>query len=549
MTLAIPSDRTVRLAQDGSYEGTPDGYESVRFAKIGMTVSLWDIDRVVGNRGNDVVTFGGASTQRPSKVNLGSGYDVLHLGGGQDYVLKLSGVETITAEPDSSLTIVGGARFTTDGSFSIATDDSSRGVLRVEFTDIADDITLSLGTGKHVISFGPGFDFTEDQDGRLVVSRSGHELTFAGVDGANELITIVEDGVRHTYAEMLSARSEGSGPTVTEFINDHADGVLSDDDRVVNYTVRFSEPVSGVSAEDLVIYGGGLTSGPDLAADGLSITFAVEAPLGSADEIYVYVADTITDLDGHPLEPAQDRVRVDLVPPVLLSLSTDFRYSPATNADSVEFRGQFTKFVTQLSAEDFVLSGTTATITSIESTQGSRFGELTVTVSGGDLAELTGTITLAFAQGQDVTDLYGRPLADMNLDMTVSVQMDNDPPLVEVTGVTSLVSWGYPPGFGIVGSGINESGRFDSATFDWSKLWIAVDDGGPNITFSAGDSLQTVYATGFIGIILTESKLSEIHDRVDGSADRFVIEEGFWSDRAGNVQLVGGGFDTPADMF
>lgn len=227
-------------------------------------------------------------------------------------------------------------------------------------------------------------------------------------------------------------------------------------------------------------------------------------------------------------------------------MSSDVGYGQATNADSVVFRGQFSKLVTQLSAEDFVLSGTTAAITNIEVAYGSQFCDVTMTVSGGDLANLTGSITLSFAPGQDIADLQGRPLADTNLNMTVTVKIDNEPPQVNVTDVISLDGWGLGPGFGIQGSGVD---RLDPAMFDWSKLWIAVDDGGSNITFSTADLFQTAYGTDFIGLILTASKLSEIDARVDGAGDRFVIKEGFWCDPLGNVQTVGGGIDILADMF
>lgn len=340
MAQEITTARTLWLTENGSYAGTAAGDERVRLTKSGMTVSLWDIDTVVGSSGDDMVAFGGAPNQPHSKMNLRSGDDTLRLRGGEDYVMKLRGVETITAEPDSSLTIVGRAKFKTDGSFSIATHSTSKGALSLQFTDIADDITLSLNAG--VISFGSGFDFTRDGEGRLVVSRNGHELTFVGIDEASKAITIVADGVTRTCAEMLSKIPTGLEPTVTEFSNDHPDGVWSDDDRVVNYVTRFSEPVAGVSADDLSIYGGVLTSGPSVAADGLTVTFAIEVPLDSDSFLYVSLNDTIKNLGGQSFTPVayDDGVRVNLVPPVFYGMSSSVDSWRATNADSIEFRGQ-----------------------------------------------------------------------------------------------------------------------------------------------------------------------------------------------------------------
>ena len=58
-----------------------------------------------------------------------------------------------------------------------------------------------------------------------------------------------------------------------------------------------------------------------------------------------------------------------------------------------------------MTADDFVINGTTAT--GVLGGSGSAY---TLTVSGGDLAGLNGTVGLDLAGGQDITDAAGNAL-------------------------------------------------------------------------------------------------------------------------------------------
>lgn len=537
-----------QITENGDYTGSLLGTERVRLIKPELTVALNDVESVMGSRGDDFVTMVGTSSTGVSDVNLRGGNDVLHLAGGQDHVIRLRGVESITSEPDATLTVVGNAKFRTDGSFSIAAQDARKGALEIEFTDISDDISLSLGTGKNVVTFGAGFEFSANRNGELVVSKSGHELTFTEIDPASRAVTIIQDGVARSYADVYGKALKDVGPVVTELTSSHPEGVYEDDDRTVTFSVKFSEPVSALAASDLYIDDAELVSGPTLSADGLSATFTVQAPLGSNSEITVVLLDTIKDVDGNALEIAYLNVPVDLAGPVFYGLWADVPQSRATNADSVVFSGQFSKPVGEISAEDFVLTGTTATITSITTVVGHQFTELSIVVSGGDLAGLNGSVTLAFAAQQDIADEQGRTLVSSHME-PVTLVFDNAPPQINVTNAVSLESLTQFAGIGIQGTGFREEGGMDVSRFDWSKIWISVDDAGANISLALSDLAAVSYGSDFIGFGLSEAKMQEIRARVDGSGDRFVIEPGFWSDGAGNVQIVGGGIDIAAPVF
>ena len=66
----------------------------------------------------------------------------------------------------------------------------------------------------------------------------------------------------------------------------------------------------------------------------------------------------------------------------------------------------FSEAVANVDATDFTVSGTTATVTGVSQVDSSAYD---VTISGGNLAGLTGTVTLGFAGGQNIADRLGMP--------------------------------------------------------------------------------------------------------------------------------------------
>ena len=99
-------------------------------------------------------------------------------------------------------------------------------------------------------------------------------------------------------------------------------------------------------------------------------------------------------------------------PAVAPDVASVTRHSPSaspTNADSLVWRVAFSKPVRNVDAADFTASGTTATLAVAKA---DRVGmTYDVTLSGGDLADLEGTATLAFASGHSIEDLDGRTLS------------------------------------------------------------------------------------------------------------------------------------------
>ncbi|MBC6399836.1 MAG: hypothetical protein GDA37_02275, partial [Ekhidna sp.] len=122
-----------------------------------------------------------------------------------------------------------------------------------------------------------------------------------------------------------------------------------------------------------------------------------------------------------------------ITPPTVQSI-TRSTASP-TNADMLVWEIMFSEAVQNVEAMDFMVSGTTATVTNVAGS-GTTY---TVTVSGGNLASLNGDVTLSIRSGNDITDLGGDAL---NLPIVpspneVTYTVDNTLPAIQSVAIAS----------------------------------------------------------------------------------------------------------------
>ena len=92
----------------------------------------------------------------------------------------------------------------------------------------------------------------------------------------------------------------------------------------------------------------------------------------------------------------------DTTAPTVRSITRQDPTSSPTNSDTLTWRVTFSEAVESVDAADFMVTGTTATLT--VTTVTNLTGVYDVTASGGDLASLDGTVTLAFAADQNIVD-------------------------------------------------------------------------------------------------------------------------------------------------
>ena len=114
-----------------------------------------------------------------------------------------------------------------------------------------------------------------------------------------------------------------------------------------------------------------------------------------------------TDTAGNIENTETATFTFDNTRPVLTSFTRQTPASSPTNADTLIFRATFDESVRNVDAGDFAVTGTTATVTNVNPVNPSTYD---VTVSGGNLAGLNGTVGLNLASGQDITDLAGNAL-------------------------------------------------------------------------------------------------------------------------------------------
>lgn len=117
----------------------------------------------------------------------------------------------------------------------------------------------------------------------------------------------------------------------------------------------------------------------------------------------------------------------DVIPPSTTSFQ---RFSPntsLTNTDSLTFRVTFNEPVTGIDPGDFEANGTTATVTLVSPAPGSNGTQYDVTLSGGNLHSMNGTVGLNF-NSPTINDLAGNSLPNVEPPVDETYLVDNTRP-------------------------------------------------------------------------------------------------------------------------
>ena len=127
---------------------------------------------------------------------------------------------------------------------------------------------------------------------------------------------------------------------------------------------------------------------------------------------------------------------VDTTAPTVVSITRTLGTSP-THEDVLRWFVEFSEEVRNVDAADLAVTGTSATASDVSATSMGRIW--LVTVSGGDLADLTGTVMLGFADDQDIADKAGNSLtATTPTGDNEEYVVDNTRPTVTITGVPAI---------------------------------------------------------------------------------------------------------------
>lgn len=285
---------------------------------------------------------------------------------------------------------------------------------------------------------------------------------------------------------------DNTAPTTTSFVRQTPGTVTTNADSLT-FRVTFGEAVTGVDAADFSATGATATvavspvsstvydvtlSGGNLAAFNGTVGLAYRSP-------------TVSDLAGNSLPnlppTTNETFIVDNTAPATTSIVRQTPNSVSTNADSLTFRVTFSEDVTGVAAADFAASGTTAGI-SVAAVSASVYD---VTVSGGNLAGLNGTVGLNLA-APTIIDVAGNVLPNTEPATDQTFTVDNAAPTLVITPsgtTTNANQTTFTFQFSETVTGFNAS---DITVNNGTKgLFVAVD----------GDTYTLVVASGLDGQI------------------------------------------------
>jgi len=242
------------------------------------------------------------------------------------------------------------------------------------------------------------------------ISDANIELTDITID-----VTGVQDdygNVQQDYTAAVEFSIDTLAPTVI-IADDSTAGVVSDANNLVNYTLTFSEEVASIVAADLTINGGTMTSGPTLAADGLSANFSLTASDNSIADLSVTVNGSIVDLNGNPLVPASNTLTVDTLNPTV-TIGDDNTDGTVSDMDNpVNYTLTFSEEVASITAADLTITGGTLTVEPVLAADGLS-ATFTVTATNESTTDLSVTLN------SSIVDLNGNPLVSANNTLAVN---------------------------------------------------------------------------------------------------------------------------------
>ncbi|PYF83297.1 VCBS repeat-containing protein/autotransporter-associated beta strand protein [Marinomonas alcarazii] len=233
------------------------------------------------------------------------------------------------------------------------------------------------------------------------LSEGSHTLTATATDASNNVssassgLTITIDTTAPTTtiaSAALSADTGTSGDFITNTAQQTISGTLS-----ANLAPGESVYVSLDNGANWTVA---------TASVGSNTWSLAGQTLTASNTLKVKVSDTAGN-DGTVYSQAYV---LDTTAPTVTSITRQTPSSAFTDADSLVYQVTFAEAVTNLDTTDFSVAGTTATVTNI--TQVGTSNTYNVTVSGGDLADLNGTVSLAFASSQNIQDAAGNVITN-----------------------------------------------------------------------------------------------------------------------------------------
>ena len=315
------------------------------------------------------------------------------------------------------------------------------------------DVTATGGNladrnGEVVLGFAPGQDITD-------TTATSNALGVTTPTGTNDNRYVLDNTAPTVTINDVPPTSTGPF-TATITFSEPVSGLVQSDITVSNATLSNLNAIPGATQWEVAVTPTAdgpvtLTIGSDVAVDAAGNGNAA-APQASS----TYAAPT-ADPDAPPI--------ADPNAPTVVSIVRQTPADSPTNANSLTWRVTFSRDVQNVDPDDFMLTGSTANLMVSPMTAASSYN---VIASGGNLAELDGTVILGFAAGQNITDTAVTPKA-----LRVATPSGANDNRYVVDNTAPMVTIDYSPGPGEVLALI----QFSEPVTGFEATDITVDNG------------------------------------------------------------------------
>ena len=349
-----------------------------------------------------------------------------------------------------AITIVAGTSPVTEGTpavFTLSRTGSPTAALAVNVTvsETGGDMVAAANEGARTVTFlansatatlsvATAPDSVDEANSVVTATVSadtGSPASYSVATPASAMVTVQDNDTRGvTVSATVLTVTEGSTGTYTVVLDSQPTAnVTVTPSRTGSSDVTFSpatltftalnwntvQPVTVTAAQD-----------SDAVDDSATISHAVTG----GDYVGVTVESVVVTVD--------DDETADTTAPRVASIVRETPTSSPTNADSLTWRVTFSEAVSNVDAADFVVSGTTATVTAVAAVSGVT-GAYDVTASGGNLAGVSATVGLAIAASHNIQDGASNALSNTAPTGTNdnSYVVDNTAPSVTISGVPS----------------------------------------------------------------------------------------------------------------
>ncbi|MCV6637618.1 Ig-like domain-containing protein [Candidatus Albibeggiatoa sp. nov. NOAA] len=223
---------------------------------------------------------------------------------------------------------------------------------------------------------------------------------------------------------------DNTAPSTTSFTRKTPAGTSTNADTLI-FLATFSEDVTSVDNADFSVTG--VTGGTISVTQNTASTYDVQITGGNLASLNGTVglnlnSPSITDSVGNAVsnsEPSTDETySLDNTSPSTTSFTRKTPAGASTNVDTLVFLATFSEAVTGVDNADFSVTGVTGGTISVTQNTTNTYD---VQISGGDLANLNGTVALNL-NSPSITDLTGNALPNSEPSTDQSYSVDNTAP-------------------------------------------------------------------------------------------------------------------------